>query len=283
MGVSVLEATVTRFTLFPTKSVECTRTRVTACRLGNNAKQTWTGDAQVLAFTTEEVPVESEDESDCPRPKVTVELEDLALGRGFTVRTAPTQYLRTLRGLITPQLATIAVNRMRSNHNDWKEMQKRLSADAQRILDCPNAGGNSEKSEAMSFELLHLCFGAKLVKTEMNIEYEWSISKRTDYSALVYGQRIGVSVTRGYKHRGEFDATDAQKLLQKKLNGVNLSTRDVIETDAWTKQMLHIWASTAEMAEVLVAEYHKLPEDLRGNTVVLITVVENAPWIFTNN
>lgn len=56
------------------------------------------------------------------------------------------------------------------------------TADAKAICDSPNAGGGSENSEAMSFEVLRRCFNAKLVKTEMEIEYEWSTSKKVTVS-----------------------------------------------------------------------------------------------------
>jgi hypothetical protein len=35
----------------------------------------------------------------------------------------------------------------------------------------PNAGGNSIWSEALSFEVLSTIYGAKLLKTEMKLEY----------------------------------------------------------------------------------------------------------------
>ena len=46
-----------------------------------------------------------------------------------------------------------------------------LSAGAKRMFTCPNAGGSSEKSEILSFELLQRCFGAELQKTEMEVGY----------------------------------------------------------------------------------------------------------------
>ena len=42
-----------------------------------------------------------------------------------------------------------------------------LSRDAQRLMDAPNAGGSSVMSEVLSFEMLHKCFGAQLLKVRI--------------------------------------------------------------------------------------------------------------------
>lgn len=44
----------------------------------------------------------------------------------------------------------------------------RLSMDAVRLLSVPNAGGSSVISEVLSYELLHTCFGATLLKVRMS-------------------------------------------------------------------------------------------------------------------
>jgi len=158
----------------------------------------------------------------------------------------------------------------------------KLSEGAHKILYSPNAGGSSERSEALSFEILRKVFGAQLVKTEMGIEYEWSISKRTDYSAKIYKTRYGVSVTRAMKYKGEFGVDDATALLTKKLNGVNLSSRDVVEPDAWSKQILHIFTETINNSQVLALAYDKLSDDLKANTVVIVTVTPDSDWLYFN-
>jgi hypothetical protein len=116
-----------------------------------------------------------------------------------------------------------------------------ISCGAQKVFLEPNAGGNSVNSEAMSFEVLHRLYGARLVKTEMAIEYWHPNWKKTDYSVVLYGRRIGVSVTRAMKYRGVFTPEDARWLLYKKLNGVNISTVGVVREDRWEKQILHLW------------------------------------------
>lgn len=52
------------------------------------------------------------------------------------------------------------------------------------VLNLSLVGGNSVWSEVMSYEILHANYGAKLLRTEMEIEY-WPASKITDYSITV--------------------------------------------------------------------------------------------------
>ena len=53
-------------------------------------------------------------------------------------------------------------------HNDFEAFKNlgkmTLSLSAQKIKDMPNAGGDSVASEVLSYEVLHKCFGAKLLK-----------------------------------------------------------------------------------------------------------------------
>ena len=70
-----------------------------------------------------------------------------------------------------------------------------------------------------SFELLHRCFGARLLKTEMEVAYFPEGGSITDFTCEMFGTRLGVSVTRAMKFKGVFELEDAEKLLRKKLNG----------------------------------------------------------------
>lgn len=157
-----------------------------------------------------------------------------------------------------------------------------VSGGAQKVFVEPNAGGNSVNSEAISFEVLHRLYGARLVKTEMAIEYWHPNWKKTDYSVSLYDRLIGVSVTRAMKYRGVFTPEDAQTLLYKKLNGVNVSTVGVARHDRWEKQILHVWTPDEYIAITLYREYLQLPAALRSNTVVIVTVSEGAPWLYSN-
>lgn len=157
--------------------------------------------------------------------------------------------------------------------------QMSLSNGAKRMRTCPNAGGSSETSEILSFELLQRCFGADLQKTEMEVQYFPNGGAITDYTCVMFSETLGVSVTRAMKYHGDFTVQDAERLLNKKLNGVLKSTKNTMER--WSKQILHVWA--ASLAEsVLIAEaYNQIPKDLKSNTVVLVTVTENNE-VFSN-
>eukprot|EP01102_Stenamoeba_stenopodia_P011428 TRINITY_DN350_c0_g1_i6.p1 TRINITY_DN350_c0_g1~~TRINITY_DN350_c0_g1_i6.p1 ORF type:complete len:835 (+),score=160.60 TRINITY_DN350_c0_g1_i6:3033-5537(+) len=158
----------------------------------------------------------------------------------------------------------------------------KLSADSIRLMQMPNAGGNSLHSELMSFEVLQRTFGAKLLLTEMEIEYWYDGSKRTDYSVLLYGRKIGVSVTRAMKYKGVFTSEDAIHLLTKKLYGIIVSTTNVITAHSWEKQILHIWVAEEYIARIVEQEFHKMSDGYRHNTIVIITISKGAPWLYAS-
>jgi hypothetical protein len=155
-----------------------------------------------------------------------------------------------------------------------------LSDSAQRLRDLPNAGGSSVVSEVLSFELLKRCFGAALLKTEMEVSYWPEGGSITDYTCRLFGTTLGVSVTRAMKFAGDFTAEDAEKLLNKKLTGVVQSSSNTLEN--WSKQILHIWATSHHVANVVAATYDHLTSSIQSNTVVLVTVANNATEIFAN-
>jgi hypothetical protein len=79
----------------------------------------------------------------------------------------------------------------------------RLSVDARRMLNTPNAGGASALSEALALDVLSAAYGATLDLTEMQIRY-WCTTKITDFSIQLCGVRVGVSVSRACRFRGKF-------------------------------------------------------------------------------
>lgn len=161
-----------------------------------------------------------------------------------------------------------------------KPQQIALSEGAQRILETPNAGGNSVWSEVLSFELFKTIYRMQLLRTEMEIDYFFQNYNITDYCGLVGSTRVGVSVTRAMKYKGIFTEDDARILLKKKLNGVIESTKNVAERDAWQKQILHVWAQEQYIADIFKSVYDGLVDSLKANTMVVVTVVQNADWIF---
>eukprot|EP00027_Filamoeba_sp_ATCC50430_P008807 CAMPEP_0168549278 /NCGR_PEP_ID=MMETSP0413-20121227/5016_1 /TAXON_ID=136452 /ORGANISM="Filamoeba nolandi, Strain NC-AS-23-1" /LENGTH=623 /DNA_ID=CAMNT_0008579651 /DNA_START=56 /DNA_END=1924 /DNA_ORIENTATION=+ len=134
----------------------------------------------------------------------------------------------------------------------------------------PNAGGSSAASEVLSFEILKNCFGARLVATEMEIQYNWG-SKITDYSCEIYGRKFGVSVTRMIDFhdidKGKFKPPltrgDISKLMKKKLGGILASTNGVFEEFKWEKQILHVFATSHKVREAFEMEWNTMSSDLR--------------------
>jgi hypothetical protein len=82
------------------------------------------------------------------------------------------------------------------------------------------AGGASELSEALSFELIARCFGpqhAALARTEREVRYDNAHGARTDYVAELFAAPCAVSVTRAYERLGPgeegtlFELRDAEQ------------------------------------------------------------------------
>lgn len=56
-------------------------------------------------------------------------------------------------------------------------------------------------------------------KTEMEVSYFPEGGSITDYVCDIFGTKVGVSVTRAMKYRGDYTEEDATNLLTKKLRG----------------------------------------------------------------
>lgn len=201
-------------------------------------------------------------------------LQPVYVGESFVVRLCSTFYFRNR---VISQTSSGVVHTQMHQLQPLGNMS--LSSGASRMANSPNAGGSSEKSEILSFELLQRCFGAILQKTETEVEYFPLGGCITDYTCTLFGTTLGISVTRAMKFHGEFTSADANHLLWKKLNGVNSSSQNSLEK--WTKQILHVWASSARVAAIVGHAYRRLPAQLKSNTVVLITVATNTE-IFKN-
>ena len=159
----------------------------------------------------------------------------------------------------------------------------RLSAGAQTILSEGTAGGSSGYSEAFAFEVLHRCEGAALVATETMIRYSVPMPGAiTDILVEIGGERIGVSVTRAVTVTGmcmradTFSAAAATDLLTRKLEGINESSMLVAPEDAWTKQILFVYADTEAHASELMSAWSTLDDALRADTILYVSVSESA-------
>jgi len=203
----------------------------------------------------------------------------LSVSPSFTVRTVMSDHFKALALIQDNSKRGVVVNYFRASSANPAAIK--LGHGGQRIFDSPNAGGNSVWSEALSFDVLEMLFGAKLKLTEMEIEYFPMGGKITDYSVSLFATTIGVSVTRALKFKGHFCEEDGMVLLGKKLYGIQESSRLVIDSQRWKKQILHVWAENQHVADTLKNVWLKMDAALTGNTVVVITVTEhNAQFIF---
>ena len=159
--------------------------------------------------------------------------------------------------------------------------QMNLTFEAREILNTPNAGGSSEISEALSFEILKKFFNAKLLKTEMDIFYFPMGGSITDYVVKIFDSIIAVSVTRAMKHNDEeFTYENADALLRKKLKGILQSSKNSMLK--WDKQILHVWVDREKTVEIVNNVWFNLENDLKANTVLLITLAYNCQEVFFN-
>lgn len=154
--------------------------------------------------------------------------------------------------------------------------KEKLSADAQAILDAGNAGGSSLISETFAFEILYRCEGAKLLATETEVMYHNPMGKITDLLVEIDGKKVGVSVVRAFVFPFDdpYPYSEAERILTKKLEGINESTANVKEEDRWVKQILSVAAYSEQHAVELRAAFDAASEELKTDTILYVTVME---------
>jgi hypothetical protein len=136
----------------------------------------------------------------------------------------------------------------------------------------------------MSFEVLHYCEGASLLKTETQIQYDTTVPGAiTDILVEIGGKKVGVSVTRAYRPSNQpFPDSDVKALLEKKLSGINQSSARVLPADKWVKQILHVFAATKDAADAVARVYPTIDAALRADTIVLVTKTTGGGFVYCN-
>lgn len=184
----------------------------------------------------------------------------------------------------TPFLAGNAITFVMSE----KYVKEAMSVpDGRRIFETANAGGSSTESEVMSFELLHYCDNAALLKTETEILYappdDSGPNTITDILVSIGGKKVGVSVTRVYKP-APMVMTDAETkaLLEKKLDGILRSSTRVLPSDKWVKQILHVFASTADSEAAVKRVLPTIDAAKRADTIVILTRTAGGGFLYCN-
>lgn len=157
-----------------------------------------------------------------------------------------------------------------------KYERARLSPGGQRIFDAPNAGGSSKESEVMTFEILHHCDAASLVKTETEIKYgpppDGGAATITDMIVTIGGAKLGVNPKRVFKPE-PLTMTDAEvrDQLVKNFESLRASSARVLPEDKWTKQVLHLWVPNATYYDAVKRVLPMIDDATKGNTLILLT------------
>ena len=151
------------------------------------------------------------------------------------------------------------------------------------MLKSPTAGGSSVLSEALSVELLTRLLPLRLVKTEAELVLPRNRLPMTDYTCClpllgVGAGLIGVSVTRAVAYQRRYTADDASQLITRKLRAILLANHHY----RFEKHILHVWAESGANASLVRRVCSRLAQDLKGNTVILLSTV-NAESVFFNN
>lgn len=153
-----------------------------------------------------------------------------------------------------------------------------LSPDGQEVISDGNLNPGSLASEAIAMEVLYRCELADLIATEAEVAYENADGKKTDLVVTIDARRIGVSVTRavGFPRDATWTVGQAETLLDDKLADIPLSTENVVDTDAWERQILFVAAYSAQHADSLEAAWAgtNVSASTRGDTIVIVTVTD---------
>jgi hypothetical protein len=55
----------------------------------------------------------------------------------------------------------------------------------------------------------------------------------------------------------------------------------VVPDNGWTKQILHVFALNEDIADIIQNEFEEAPDQLKTNTILLVTICKNSDFIFT--
>ncbi len=180
-------------------------------------------------------------------------------------------------GLLDPAALTSSQPGSLENSLDFDSLPfdyDALSTGGKEVYDDGNLGGSSLHSEIFAYEMLYRCELAELLKTEGEVSYQDTGGKKTDLVVDLDGLSIGVSVTRAVSFPPEtpYPVTQAETLLSDKLSDILLSSQNVSESDAWTKQILLIMAYGDAHADALEQAYGQLDASTKADTIVIVTV-----------
>lgn len=205
----------------------------------------------------------------------------LVCNKNYTLHCVLADYFTVKYSLIDSEVNTPLI--FRHTFNPTRRLKEfDVTTYAQKIYQEPNAGGSSYNSEALSADLISELFCASNLVTEMELQYKYE-TKKCDYLIQMYGQNVGVSVTRGMKYPepGMYEREDAERLLEKKLSDLIAARSGLRQIHKFNKSILHIWCETNTIADMLTEVYHGLHSYYKNNIVVVLTVTNcSAQYIF---
>lgn len=151
-----------------------------------------------------------------------------------------------------------------------------LSAGAQKIITDSGSSGSSTLTLAFSYDILYRTESAILLKSESEIIYQDPAGKTTDFLVEIDGRKVGVMTARAvsFPYTDPYTISAAQTLISNKLQDILDSTANVATEDIWNKQILHIFAYSAQHADLLETAWANANSALKSDTILIITVTE---------
>lgn len=143
------------------------------------------------------------------------------------------------------------------------------------ILSEPNAGGHSERSEALGMEILSKLYHATNIISEMKIKYFCDNWKKCDFITQIKNEKIGVSITRILpppKQDPDHVHLYIANLLYKKLSGLVISRSGVLDDCVFTKSMLLAWSPNRIISHLLYQTFHFFTDDILKEDVELLII-----------
>ena len=146
--------------------------------------------------------------------------------------------------------------------------------ETQRILEEPNAGGNSVVSEGLAMEILYRIYDAKNIYTEMEIEYYYDNWKKCDFITTIKGENIGVSVTRiltPLMFNEDKLHMHISNLLYKKLYGLVVSRAGTLDECVFSKSILFVWSPNRVSTRIIKLLFnHCIDKSLKEDVKLIV-------------
>lgn len=135
-------------------------------------------------------------------------------------------------------------------------------------------------SEAYSIHHFKTRLRAHTFVFEMDVSY-WIEFKMVDFLCTIDSHQVGVSVTRamGFPHEYKFTQESADRLIDKKLDGLIIARNGVTERHSFFNCILHVWCQSHRIATLVKDAFDKM--NTYDEVFILCTVCDD-PLIYRN-